>query len=97
MRAPLHYAPQARVRLDADAPRAGEAWLGFGPGPDLGPATAALNLSNSGDLVEAATNLFGHLRQLDAGGAGRIAVAPIPRHGLGEAIRDRLERAAAPR
>lgn len=92
-----HYAPQARVRLDAEAPRAGEAWLGFGPDPDLSHAMAALNLSPHGDLIEAAANLFGHLRRLDASGAARIAVAVIPRQGLGEAIRDRLQRAAAPR
>ncbi|MGL4437812.1 MAG: Sua5 family C-terminal domain-containing protein, partial [Bosea sp. (in: a-proteobacteria)] len=92
-----HYAPEARLRLEAQAPRAGEAWLGFGPEPDLVHATAALNLSRRGDLLEAAANLFGHLRQLDASGATRIAVAVIPEHGLGEAIRDRLRRAAAPR
>lgn len=92
-----HYAPQARVRLDAAGPQAGEAWLGFGPEPDLSLATAALNLSLGGDLAEAAANLFGHLRRLDASGVARIAVATIPGHGLGEAIRDRLERASAPR
>lgn len=92
-----HYAPQARVRLDAEAPRAGEAWLGFGPDPDLSPAISALNLSKRGELIEAAANLFGHLRLLDASGASRIAVAVIPSAGLGEAIRDRLQRAAAPR
>lgn len=92
-----HYAPQTRVRLNAEAPRAGEAWLGFGPDPDLSHAMAALNLSPHGDLIEAAANLFGHLRRLDASGAARIAVAVIPRQGLGEAIRDRLQRAAAPR
>jgi L-threonylcarbamoyladenylate synthase len=92
-----HYAPEANVRLDADAPRAGEAWLGFGPDPDLVHAATALNLSPRGDLIEAAANLFGYLRQLDASGAARIAVAKVPVHGLGEAIRDRLQRAAAPR
>lgn len=85
-----HYAPNATLRLDADAPRAGETWLGFGPGP------AGANLSPSGDLREAARNLFAMLHQLDET-ATRIAVAPIPRRGLGEAINDRLKRAAAPR
>ncbi len=92
-----HYAPNARLRLDATAPDAGEAWLGFGPDPDLSRAVATANLSPRSDLVEAAANLFAHLRELDATGAGRIAVAAIPAKGLGEAIRDRLERAAAPR
>ncbi len=91
-----HYAPAARLRLDADAPGPGEAWLGFGPaGPQEGPRS--LNLSRSGDLAEAAANLFGHLRALDASGAPAIAVAPIPFDGLGEAINERLRRAAAPR
>jgi L-threonylcarbamoyladenylate synthase len=92
-----HYAPNARLRLDADAPAPGEAWLGFGRDHGLHQAVAAANLSEKGDLVEAAANLFAALRSLDASGAGRIAVARIPRHGLGEAIRDRLARAAAPR
>lgn len=88
-----HYAPRAGMRLDAEAPRAGEAYLAFGaPAPAGG-----LTLSVSGDLVEAAANLYAHLRSLDAAGAEVIAVAPIPAHGLGEAIRDRLARAAAPR
>lgn len=85
-----HYAPNASLRLDAERPEAGETWLGFGPGPD------GANLSPSGDLREAARNLFAMLHQLDEG-ATRIAVAPIPRRGLGEAINDRLKRAAAPR
>lgn len=55
------------------------------------------NLSRSGNLTEAAANLFAMLRELDASGARRIAVMPIPEHGLGEAINDRLRRAAAPR
>ncbi|MFZ2030269.1 MAG: L-threonylcarbamoyladenylate synthase [Vitreimonas sp.] len=88
-----HYAPHARLRLDADAPRAGEAYLAFGSGA---PAHG-LTLSATGDLVEAAANLYAHLRALDASGAEVIAVAPIPARGLGEAIRDRLARAAAPR
>ena len=90
-----HYAPAAKVRLDADAPRDGEAWLGFGPERDGHPFS--LNLSPRGDLREAASHLFGHLRQLDAAGPATIAVARIPEEGLGEAINDRLRRAAAPR
>lgn len=93
-----HYAPRARVRLDAVEISAGEAYLGFGPDHGLAArATAAENLSPSGDLREAAANLFGALRRLDGSGAQSIAVAPIPAEGLGEAIRDRLARAAAPR
>jgi L-threonylcarbamoyladenylate synthase len=91
-----HYAPNAAIRLDATAPQAGEALLAFGANVPTGAATV-LNLSPSGDLAEAAANLFGHLRALDAAGAIRIAVMPIPHDGLGEAIRDRLVRAAAPR
>jgi len=89
---PSHYAPRAKLRLNASGGQAGETLLGFGPAAD-----AAFNLSQSGDLVEAAANLFSHLRALDAKGAKVIAVMPIPREGLGEAINDRLERAAAPR
>lgn len=92
-----HYAPRAQVRLDARAPEAGEAWLGFGPGVAGGHDSAVRNLSPTGDLAEAAANLFGMLRELDASGAAAIAVAPIPAEGLGEAIRDRLARAAAGR
>jgi L-threonylcarbamoyladenylate synthase len=94
-----HYAPRARVRLDADAIRDGEAALLFGSVPPAGleRAAAALNLSETGDLAEAAANLFGHLHRLDATGAPLIAVAPIPATGLGEAILDRLRRAAAER
>ncbi|MDF2233340.1 L-threonylcarbamoyladenylate synthase [Albimonas sp. CAU 1670] len=92
-----HYAPGAALRLNAEAPRAGEGWLGFGPGPEA--AGPALNLSPAGDPAEAAANLFAHLRTLDAamGGAGTIAVAPVPEAGLGLAVNDRLRRAAAPR
>ncbi len=86
-----HYAPNAAVRLNALAPKGDEVFLGFGS------INGTLNLSPSGDLVEAARNLFAMLHQLDADGAKSIAVAPIPMHGLGEAINDRLERAAAPR
>lgn len=90
-----HYAPAARVRLDAEAPRPGEAWLGFGPDQRAHPD--ALNLSPTGDLREAASHLFGYLRRLDTLGPVTIAVARIPEQGLGEAINDRLRRAAAPR
>ncbi len=94
-----HYAPRAAVRLDAREVEDGEALLAFGANLPQGAESAArvLNLSPRGDLVEAAANLFGHLRALDGAGATRIAVMPIPTEGLGEAINDRLRRAAAPR
>ncbi len=94
-----HYAPRARVRLDASKVAPGEALLAFGPTtlPGAHEAAAILNLSPSGDPAEAATHLFGYLRSLDAKGAHSIAVMPIPNDGLGEAINDRLRRAAAPR
>lgn len=85
-----HYAPRMPVRLEARAAASGEVLLGFGA------VTGELNLSPSGDLVEAAANLFDFLRKLDAAGTP-IAVAPIPERGLGRAINDRLRRAAAPR
>lgn len=88
-----HYAPRARLRLNADSPSEGEAFLAFGPDAPEG----ALNLSAKGDLLEAAANLYAFLRQIDSQGAAMIAVAPIPHTGLGEAINDRLARAAAPR
>ncbi len=91
-----HYAPRARLRLDASDVQPGEALLAFGPQAPMG-AVAAVNLSPKGSLREAAANLFGALRDLDASGAGTIAVMPIPDTGLGEAINDRLRRAAAPR
>jgi len=75
---------------------ADEALLAFGPSPPTG-ALATLNLSPTADLAEAARNLFAMLRHLDRSGAARIAVMPVPAEGLGEAIRDRLRRAAAPR
>jgi len=84
-----HYAPGAKVRLEAEAPRPGEVMLGFGP------VEADLNLSRAGDLTEAAAHLFHHLHALDAMGAEGIAVSPIPETGLGRAINDRLRRAAA--
>jgi L-threonylcarbamoyladenylate synthase len=93
-----HYAPRARLRLDVSAPAPGEAWLGFGRDPaEAASAMPASSLSPRGDIIEAAANLFGALRALDQAGAKVIAVAPIPADGLGEAIRDRLQRAAAPR
>jgi L-threonylcarbamoyladenylate synthase len=63
----------------------------------MDPATAMMNLSSAGDLAEAAAHLFGYLRALDARGARAIAVMPVPHHGLGEAINDRLRRAAVGR
>jgi L-threonylcarbamoyladenylate synthase len=90
-----HYAPRAQLRLNAAAPEAGEPFLAFGPGAPAGHGV--LNLSPAGDLAEAAANLFAYLRQLDNLGAASIAVAPIPAAGVGEAINDRLRRAAAPR
>jgi L-threonylcarbamoyladenylate synthase len=90
-----HYAPKAKLRLDAKQPRADEALLAFGPAPAFAGTT--LNLSPRGDLIEAATNLFAHLRALDASGARSIAVMAVPHEGLGEAINDRLSRAAAPK
>ena len=87
----LHYAPRAPVRLDAATPREGEAWLAFGA---AAPAAATFNLSPTGDLREAAANLFAYLRAADRLDPVAIAVAPIPDHSLGEAINDRLRRAA---
>ena len=87
-----HYAPGLPLRLDAARAEPGEALLGFGPAPG-----AALNLSESGDLREAAANLFAMLRGLDRPDFTGIAVMPIPERGLGRAINDRLRRAAAPR
>jgi L-threonylcarbamoyladenylate synthase len=94
-----HYAPRAPVRLHATRMEPGEALLAFGPDKisGLDPAAVVLNLSESGDLNEAAANLFGHLRALDASSARAIAVMPVPNEGLGEAINDRLRRAAVGR
>jgi L-threonylcarbamoyladenylate synthase len=88
-----HYAPSARVRLDATKAEPGEVLVGFGP------VRGALSLSETGDLVEAAARLFHTLREADlmAGPGGSIAFAPVPDTGLGRAINDRLRRAAAPR
>ncbi|UCI18604.1 threonylcarbamoyl-AMP synthase [Mesorhizobium sp. B2-1-8] len=94
-----HYAPGAAVRLKVRAIGEGEALLAFGSQRAEGwrGATAFLNLSVSGDLREAASNLFAYMQELDRSGARTIAVEPIPFEGLGEAINDRLSRAAAPR
>ena len=86
-----HYAPNARLRLNATKPETGEALIGFGDVPG-----ATINLSPRGDLTEAAARLFAALHEID-GRADAIAVSPIPDHGLGVAINDRLRRAAAPR
>jgi L-threonylcarbamoyladenylate synthase len=93
---PSHYAPSLPLRLEATDIRPGEALLAFGPGAPPGFAEVAW-LSPSGDLTEAAANLFSMLRQLDRPPFTAIAVAPIPEHGLGRAINDRLRRAATPR
>jgi L-threonylcarbamoyladenylate synthase len=87
-----HYAPHAALRLNAAEPEAGESYIGFGK-----HAFGQYSLSRTGDLIEAAANLFKLLHEVDALHPDRIAVAPIPSHGLGEAINDRLRRAAAPR
>ncbi|MCZ8543012.1 L-threonylcarbamoyladenylate synthase [Mesorhizobium qingshengii] len=94
-----HYAPGAAVRLNAGTVAEGEALLAFGSLRAEGwrHAAAFLNLSVSGDLREAASNLFSYMQDLDRSGAQTIAVEPIPLDGLGEAINDRLSRAAAPR
>lgn len=86
-----HYAPKGKMRLNARHAEADEVMLGFGP------VEADLNLSRSGDLIEAAANLFACLHRLDEMQASAIAVSPIPDTGLGRAINDRLRRAAAPR
>jgi L-threonylcarbamoyladenylate synthase len=86
-----HYAPNAPVRLNAEAPRDGEAYLAFGPAP---ARAGVFNLSPTGDLREAAAHLFSFLRAADARSPSGIAVAAIPDDGLGEAINDRLRRAA---
>jgi L-threonylcarbamoyladenylate synthase len=94
-----HYAPRANVRLNACDLAPGEALLAFGsmrlPGAEA--AASVMNLSPSGDLDEAAANLFGYLRALDATSPRAIAVMPVPEEGLGEAINDRLRRAAVAR
>ena len=91
-----HYAPRAQLRLNADSVEKQEALLAFGGALPPG-SYPTLNLSSRSDLTEAAANLFSMLRILDKSGIKRIAVMPIPEVGLGEAINDRLARAAAPR
>ena len=92
-----HYAPSIPVRLEATHIEPGEALLTFAGARLSGDAVTVLDLSPAGDLVEAAANLFAHLRALDASGSRGIAVVPLPHEGLGEGIIDRLQRAAAPR
>jgi L-threonylcarbamoyladenylate synthase len=94
-----HYAPRTKVRLNAIALEPGEALLAFGLGAISGidAASTVMNLSERGDLAEAAANLFGYLRTLDTKGAHTIAVMPVPHDGRGEAINDRLRRAAVGR
>jgi L-threonylcarbamoyladenylate synthase len=94
-----HYAPRTPVRLNAGSVEAGEALLAFGPGavPGADAAVVVMNLSPRSNVDEAAANLFGYLRALDVSGARAIAVMPVPHHGLGEAINDRLRRAAVER
>lgn len=93
-----HYAPRKAVRLNARDVKADEVLLAFGPRAIPGAdRTRVMNLSEAGDLVEAAANLFGYLRELDTGSSRAIAVMTIPDEGLGEAINDRLRRAAVPR
>jgi len=88
-----HYAPNASLRLNALIAEPDEILIGFGP------VTGWVSLSDTGDLTEAAANLFGALHAADilAGSTGKLAIAPIPEHGLGRAINDRLKRASAPR
>ncbi len=94
-----HYAPNAHIRLDATNVAAGEALITFGTSLPEGADRAArlVSLSDSEDLSEAAARLFTALREADLGKNGKIAVMPVPHYGLGEAINDRLARAAAPR
>jgi L-threonylcarbamoyladenylate synthase len=94
-----HYAPRTRLRLNATRVEPGEALLAFGPAtlPGMEAAAVIMNLSPRSNVDEAATRLFGYLRELDGRGARAIAVMPVPDHGLGEAINDRLRRAAVGR
>jgi len=91
-----HYAPRTKLRLNAVSVEPGEALLAFGPAalPGMEAAADIMNLSPRSNVDEAATHLFGYLRTLDSKGARAIAVMPVPHHGLGEAINDRLRRAA---
>ncbi len=90
-----HYAPSASLRLNVNNPNPDEAYLAFGKTQNL--PNPIKNLSPLGDLKEAAKNLFSYLNELDDGKIKKIAVAPIPNQGLGEAINDRLKRASTPR
>ena len=90
-----HYAPTKPVRLNVTTPEPDDELIGFGP--ISGKGELELNLSQSGDLAEAAANLFEMLHAADASRQAAVAIAPIPHEGLGEAINDRLSRAAAPR
>src|SRR5205807_8609757 len=90
-----HYAPKTPLRLNAHGAAADEAFLAFGTPPTHAPVMR--NLSETGDLREAAANLFAMLHELDRAGCTAIAVLPVPKRGLGEAINDRLQRAAAPK
>ena len=90
-----HYAPTTPLRINTNHVNSDECWLGFGPSEVSGMPIDQRNLSDSGDLVEAAANLFRYLRRLDSVGASAIAVAPIPTDGLGRAINDRLTRGAS--
>jgi L-threonylcarbamoyladenylate synthase len=92
-----HYAPRAKLRLEAEALEEGEAGLDFARQLGARAGAVILDLSPSGDLIEAAANLFAHLREFDARGVAKVAVAPVPSIGLGEAINDRLRRAASGR
>ncbi|MBN8531883.1 MAG: translation factor Sua5, partial [Alphaproteobacteria bacterium] len=88
-----HYAPSKKVRLNVTEPEEDEGYLAFGPKPAKG-ARVTLNLSESGDLAEAAANLFRHLRMLESQDITRISVAPLPESGIGEAINNRLAKAS---
>ena len=93
-----HYAPDANIRLNATSKQGDEELIGFGPVPGAGQLS--LSLSQAGNIREAAANLFAMLHQADAVTTGtkrKIAIAPIPKKGIGEAINDRLQRAAVPR
>jgi L-threonylcarbamoyladenylate synthase len=91
-----HYAPKTKMRLNVTQPEPNEAYLAFGVQPEYA-CLGVENLSLTANLVEAAANLYAMLRTLDQLGAKTISVSPIPNHGLGEAIQDRLMRAASPR
>ncbi len=89
-----HYAPKAHLELNKLFPQEGQAYLGFGPSLSLKTKAPVMNLSEKGDLIEAASNLFAYMHRLDEEGVSSIAVAPIPDEGIGKAINDRLIKAA---